>query len=207
MFWRGGSVPLLAPAVAVFATALLSGCGSTAPTQPSAVTPSVQSTAPPFASLVGWWGGTVSIALLYGNPFDPANPILDSSHCTLFGNVTEHTATTLVGSASFNGASLNSDKECGSGFSFSATMRRDGTFTSVQFTHVGLSSFECYPSTPPVFNNGSANGDGFRIMLVDQTTCRWPPLTFTNNVPTRGTERTFTVIAGFRHSSAVPPAP
>ena len=206
MLWRGGALPVLASVVAVFATALLTGCGSTIPTQPSAAVPSAQSAAPTFASLIGNWGGKVGIALLYSNPQDPNFPGLGSSHCDASAYVSEHTATTVIGHVGFNGSSLNSDKECGSGFAFAATMARDGTFTTLQFTSAGLSSFECYPARPPVFKNGSADGNGFRVMLVDETVCRWPPLTFTNNVPTRDTERTFTVVANFRRSGPLPPA-
>jgi hypothetical protein len=200
---------LVVPAVALLATALLSGCGSTVPTQPSAAVPSAVGTQPPaptFASLIGNWGGKVQIALLYSNPLDPTLPGLGSSHCDASAYVNEHTATALVGHVGFKGTSLNSDKECGSGFDFSATMGRDGTFTTLRFTSAGLASFECYPASAPVFKNGSADSNGFRVMLVDTTICRWPPLTFTNNQPTRDTERTFTVVVDLRRSGPLPPS-
>lgn len=209
MVWRGGTRPIVAAAGALFATALLTGCGGTVPTQPSdaalASSPAdVQSAAPVTTSLVGNWGGSVRIALLYSNPQDPGLPGLGSSHCDASASVTEHTATGVAGRVAFNGTSLNSDKQCGSGFAFFAVMGGDGRFRSVQFTSAGLASFECYPASAPVFTSGSADSTGFRMMLVDTTVCRWPPLTFTNNVPTRDTERTFTVVLDRRRSGPLP---
>ena len=207
MVGRGGALPLVAGAVAVSAIALLTGCGGTVPTEPSAAVPSAvgaQSAAPSFASLLGNWGGKVGITLLYGNPLDPTQPGLGSSHCDASVNVSEHTATVLGGRVGFNGSSLNSDKQCGSGFGFSATMTRDGTFASLRFTSASLASFECHPASDPVFKSGSADSNGFRVMLVDTTVCRWPPLTFTNNQPTRDTERTFTVVVDLRRSPLPP---
>ena len=198
MVRRRRVLPFVAGAVAVSATLLLTACGGTVPTQASVV--SSQSAAPSFTSLLGNWGGKVGITLLYSNPLDPAFPGIGSSHCDAWAYVSEHTATALSGSVHFNGSSLNSDKECGSGFAFSAIMTRDGTFTSLRFNDASLASFECYPASPPIFKVGSAGTNGFRIVLVDTTACRWPPLTFTNNQPTRDTERTFTVVVDLRRS-------
>jgi len=205
---------MLIVAAAILSTALIcAGCGSTAPvpTQPSTVAPaavvaSLVLPAPPltFPSLVGNWGGKVGIALLYQNPDNPVLTGTGSSHCDASVFVDEHTGNTLSASVNFEGTSLNSDKECGRGFAFTAAMAPEGTFTNLRFTRASLASFECYPASAPIFRDGSADSSGFRVVVVDSTVCRWPPLTFTNNVPTRETDRVFTIVVDFRRSSRLP---
>jgi len=189
---------------------VIGGCGSTVPlpAQPSAVVPSVVLPPPPsFPSLVGNWGGKVGIGFLYRNPDNPDLVGTASSHCDANVLVSEHTRDTLSASVDFEGTSLNSDKQCGWGLTFTTDMSPDGTFGRLRFTRASLASFECFPASAPVFREGAANGNGFRIVVVDSTVCRWPPLTFTNNVPTREADRTFTVVVDFRRSSPLPPLP
>ena len=133
---------------------------------------------------------------------DPDVP--GSSHCDASASVREHTAGTLSASVGFNGSSMDSDKQCGSGFSFSAEMGPDGTFSNIRWDYASLGSHECYPASEPVFRSGSASSSGFRVVLLDSTVCRWPPVLDSRYPPVRPTDRTFTVVIDLRRNT-VPP--
>ena len=192
---------------AVSAALVIAACGSTVPipTQPSAVAPSpvVPSTVlpvpPSFASLVGQWGGSVGISFMYRDPDVPG-----SSHCDASASVSRHTADSLSASVGFNGSSMDSDKQCGRGFSFVAEMEPDGTFISARLDYAALGSHECYPASQPVFRSGSASSTGFRVVVLDSTVCRWPPLLDSRYPPVRDTDRTFTIVIDRRRSTVLP---
>jgi hypothetical protein len=172
------------------------GCGSTAP-NPSAPSPVQAAPVPQYPSLVGQWGGGVGIALMYRNPDSPS-----SSHCDASATVREHTTGTLSGSVGFNGSSMNSDKQCGRGFEFTADVAPNGTITGLRST-ASLGSHECSAVSDPVFRSGSASSTGFSIVLLDSALCRWPPYD-SRNPPVRETDRTFTVVIDLRRSTLLP---
>jgi hypothetical protein len=184
---------------AISATLIVAGCGSTAPvaSAPSPVpAPASQTAPPPQTSLVGQWGGNVGIGLLYRNPDQR-----DSSHCDASASVSSHTARAMSASVGFSGSSMNSDKECGRGFSFSAEIGPDGTITSALIPSASFSSEECDATSDPAFGGGSVSSTGFTIVLTDSSMCRWPPLLDPRNPKVKPTERTFTVVIDRRRSS------
>ena len=186
-------------AAAISGTLMIAGCGSTTPvaSAPSPVPPPApQTTPPPQTSLVGQWGGSVGIGLLYRNPDQQ-----DSSHCDASASVNSHTARTIAASVGFNGSSMNSDKECGRGFSFSAEIGPDGRITSALIPSASFSSEECDATSDPAFGGGSVSATGFTIVLTDSSMCRWPPLLDPRNPKVKATDRTFTVVIDRRRSS------
>jgi hypothetical protein len=187
----------VAAAAAVSAALVIVGCGSTAP-NPSAPSPVQAAPLPQYASLVGQWGGKVSIALMYRNPDSPS-----SSHCDASASVREHTTGTLSGSVGFNGSSMDSDKQCGRGFAFTADVAPNGIITGLRSNSSSLGSEECSAVSDPIFRSGSASSTGFGIVLLDSARCRWPPFD-ARYPPVRETDRTFTVVIDRRRSTLLP---
>jgi hypothetical protein len=181
----------------VSAALVVAGCGSTAPTSPTAPS-AVPAPAPQFPSLVGQWGGSVGLILLYREPDLPS-----SSHCDAQAIVRAQTAGTFSGSVGFNGSSIDSDKQCPSGFAFTAEMVPEGTITSLRPNAAFGSSSECLSVSDASFSNGTASSTGFTIVMTDHALCRWPPFD-ARNPPIRQTDRTFTVVVD-RWRGPLPP--
>jgi hypothetical protein len=194
----------LAAAAAVFAaltTLAIAGCGSTtaSPSAPSGVpSPTTQGAAPQagaqYPSVVGEWGGGVSIDLVYHDPDAPS-----SSHCTAEATVRSQTAGSFSGSVDFNGSSINTDKMCPDGFAFTAEMSPDGTITRLATTAM-MNSEECRALSQANFNGGNASASGFTVVLTDGALCRWPAFDAANP-PARSTGRTFNVVIDRWHGA------
>jgi hypothetical protein len=168
------------------------GCGSTAaiPSAPSPVS------APPaqYPSLLGDWGGGAGITLAYSAATSPG-----ASHCDASAGVREQSEGTFAGRLGLNGSSLNTDKQCPSGFGFTASMTPDGIITSFR-ADTQLGSHECVPVSDPEFSSGTASSTGFRVVITDRALCRWPALLDSRLPQTNDTGRTFTITIDRRRS-------
>jgi hypothetical protein len=179
---------------AISAALVIGGCGSTAPSSPSAPSP-VRAPAAQYPSIVGEWGGGAGLLIQYHGP-DASS----SSHCDGSLSVRAQTEGTFSGLGGLTGSSLTSDKQCPGSFAFSAEMMPDGTITSFRPDRP-FGTSECMPVSEVSFSSGTAGSAGFRIEVTDHAMCRWPPLDARNPF-IRDTDRTFTMSITQRRASS-----
>ena len=167
--------------------AFVAGCGSTAPVAPTAPSAVPAQAAASYPSLVGEWGGGMTLVVQF---VDASTP--QPYHCNLNMTVKGQAEGTFSGSGFFIGSSINSDKECPSGLGFTARMTADGTI--VAFTAANrFSSHECLAMSDLAFTSGTASSAGFKVQMTDRAQCRWPPLIDPRD-PVKDASRTFTIV-------------
>jgi hypothetical protein len=161
----------------------IAACGSTAPARsaPSAVA------APVFSdpSLVGNWYGTNGLVLIYR---DSNTQALWACHVEF--TVRAQTAGTFSGFVSIQGGN---DKECTSGFAYTAQMTADGTITSFSPDRPFVTSY-CTPVSDATFT-GTASNTTIRVQMKDRATCDY------GAGSPRDTDRTFTIAVDRRSAT------